>query len=152
MKALALLAILLLPASAWAGWAPCPGRAADTGTATAAPKPGKDVCFVSSAAVDPARVDGTACRDGIDVIFNSDTAGANYDATLVVYNCPSTAAQAEPATITDCEQVDQTGAGAVLTGNPVGSLYAIYGISPSWLAFRLANGNSRAVNIQLICH
>ena len=152
MKRLVLV-LWLLPSLAWAGWTKCPGNTANTDTGMAVLQPGnQETCQQGTTAADPARVDGHGCRGGMDVIFDSDVAGANYDAALTVYQCATTAAQAEPATITDCEALAPSGVVVPLTGNPAGNLDAIYGIAPGYLAFRLVNAQGRNYFIRVICH
>jgi hypothetical protein len=115
---------------------------------------GSAICLQQTTATDPARIDAQACTS-VDVIFDSDVAGSNYDASLTVYQCATPGvAQAEPSTITDCEALAPSGVVAPLTGNPTGNLDAIYGISPrgGFLAFRLLNANSRNIYTRVVCH
>ena len=145
--------IAIAAGPAWAGWRTCPGQTSDAGTKAADIPQGGQVCLRQATATDPARVNALKCRGGgVDVIFASDIAGTNYDATLHVYQCPSGATDGSDAgSFTDCEKVLPVGVDQALTGNPVGNLDAIYGISPGWIAFDVTNANSRTLEVRVVC-
>lgn len=142
------MCMALMASPAWAGWVRCPGTTSDTSTTDAVLVRGMNTCLRQTTATDPARVNGLACRDSIDVIFASDIAGSNYDATVQVYQCPNTGAA---GSFTDCEKILTDGVDQTLTGNPIGNRDAIYTISPGWLAFDITNGSSRTLELQVIC-
>ena len=164
MRQLVLAAItILVPFQALAGWVNCPGDVTDASTLTVATSPDnlrtQSMCyrFTHDGTTDPPRVDTRRCIGGVDVSLDSDktTAGANHDVTAFIYQCSQTGLSTSRA---DCEKilVDTDGDGLAnnleLNGDPATSRDAIYGISPTWLAFDVtANASGRTAEIKVVC-
>jgi hypothetical protein len=104
-------------------------------------------------AVDPARLNATACKGGVTITFQDVTA-TNYDATVFVYQCSGTGAA---GVFTDCKIVpidrdgDAVGDSLPLTGNEATLQFGLYGLPADWYAFDVTNGSSRTIELKAIC-
>ena len=153
LSTLLLAALVLLAGDALAGWTTCPGSTSHTDASHAELAPDSRRCLRQTTATDPARIDATKCRNGLDVTFQDPTA-ADYSASVLVYECSGFAAA---GVFTDCKLVpidrdgDGTGDGLPLTGDEASLQFGLYGLAPDWYAFDVTNGSSRTIELKAIC-
>ncbi len=153
LYAILCLLIVVLARPAAAGWTICPGSTAHTDATWVELAPGSRTCLRQTTATDPARVNATACRGGVDLTFQDPT-GTNYDASVYVYQCSSSGAA---GVFTDCKLVpidrdgDGAGDGLPLTGDEASLQFGMWGLAPDWYAFDVTNGAGRTIELKAIC-
>ena len=154
MRWLLLLALIVAPAIADAGWQRCPGTNDTLTTSVARPGPGQMICHRDEEDnADPPRVATDRCNGGVDVFFDADLTGSNTAATVQVYTCTSTT----DSGTTNCEElwVDFDGDGGIdqlpLNGDWTAGRAAIYGIPQVPLFFDLSNAGQDETELQVVC-